>query len=55
MPGAVATELIGAGTSHEGSLKFMEPLANQAIPADSIARAIRYAIEQPAMSMWTRL
>lgn len=48
MPGAVATELIGASTSHEGSLEFLEPLANQAIPAESIARAIRYAIEQPA-------
>ncbi|MGJ0505281.1 MAG: SDR family oxidoreductase [Methylocystis sp.] len=48
MPGAVATELIGAGTSHKGSLEFLEPLANQAIPAESIARAIRYAIEQPA-------
>jgi NADP-dependent 3-hydroxy acid dehydrogenase YdfG len=48
MPGAVSTELIGAGTSHKGSLEFLEPLANQAIPADAIARAIRYAIEQPA-------
>ncbi len=48
MPGAVATELIDAGTRHAESRKAMEPLAQQAIPADAIARAIAYAIEQPA-------
>ena len=48
MPGAVATELIDAGTRHAESRKAMEPLAQQAIPADAIAHAIAYAIEQPA-------
>ncbi|MBM3577340.1 MAG: SDR family NAD(P)-dependent oxidoreductase [Alphaproteobacteria bacterium] len=48
MPGAVDTELIDAGTTHKGSLEFLAPFAKLAIPADSIARAIAYAIEQPA-------
>jgi NADP-dependent 3-hydroxy acid dehydrogenase YdfG len=48
MPGAVDTELIDAGTTHKGSLEFMAPFAKLAIPADAIARAIAFAIEQPA-------
>ena len=45
-PGAVETDLKLAttGTAREGVLSFYE----QAIPADAIARAIAFAIEQPA-------
>jgi NADP-dependent 3-hydroxy acid dehydrogenase YdfG len=47
-PGAVDSEL-KEGTSDEASSKAVNELYKQlAIPADSIARAIAYAIEQPA-------
>jgi NADP-dependent 3-hydroxy acid dehydrogenase YdfG len=47
-PGAVTTEL-PAGSSDEQSAKAVAAWYQaQAIPADSIARAIAYAIEQPA-------
>ncbi|MBU2956101.1 SDR family oxidoreductase [Paracoccus sp. 1_MG-2023] len=45
-PGAVESEL-KYGTSHDQSAKAVEKLYEQAIPADSVARAIAYAIEQP--------
>ncbi|MGE0194374.1 MAG: SDR family oxidoreductase [Methylocystis sp.] len=47
MPGAVDTEL-KTGTSDAASRKYVDAFYQQAIPAESIARAIRYAIEQPA-------
>jgi NADP-dependent 3-hydroxy acid dehydrogenase YdfG len=47
MPGAVDTEL-KSGTSDPASRKFVNTFYKQAIPAESIARAIAYAIEQPA-------
>lgn len=47
MPGAIDTEL-KTGTFDAASRKFVNAFYEQAIPADSIARAIRYAIEQPA-------
>lgn len=47
MPGAIDTEL-KTGTSDAASRKFVDEFYKQSIPADSIARAIRYAIEQPA-------
>ena len=46
-PGAVATEL-PEGTSEEGARENLREFYKIAIPADSIARAIAYAIEQPA-------
>jgi len=46
-PGAVKSEL-KLGTKDEQSSAAMAELYNMAIPADSIARAIAYAIEQPA-------
>ena len=46
-PGAVATELASTIT-HEESAKMAEQLYGIAIDADAIARAITYAIEQPA-------
>ena len=46
-PGAVATEL-PEGSSDEGTRKSLREFYKMAIPADSIARAIAYAIEQPA-------
>ncbi len=46
-PGAVDTEL-KLGSSHEQSVAFLEEFYKIAIPADSVARAIAYAIEQPA-------
>jgi len=46
-PGAVDTEL-KAGSSHADSSKFVHEFYKIAIPADSVARAIAYAIEQPA-------
>jgi NADP-dependent 3-hydroxy acid dehydrogenase YdfG len=45
-PGAVATEL--AESSSEEAREDLRELIKIAIPADSIARAIAYAIEQPA-------
>jgi len=46
-PGAVATEL-PESSSEEETRKNLRELYKMAIPADSIARAIAYAIEQPA-------
>ena len=46
-PGAVDTEL-KLGSSHEQSIAFLNDFYKMAIPADSVARAIAYAIEQPA-------
>ncbi len=46
-PGAVATEL-PEGSSEEATRKNLREFYKTAIPADSIARAIAYAIEQPA-------
>ncbi|HTJ96257.1 MAG TPA: SDR family oxidoreductase [Rhodocyclaceae bacterium] len=47
-PGAVESEL-KFGSSDEASSKFVKDFyKEQAIPADSVARAIAYAIEQPA-------
>jgi Short-chain alcohol dehydrogenase of unknown specificity len=46
-PGAIDSEL-KLGSSHEDSSKFVIDFYQQAIPADSVARAIAWAIEQPA-------
>lgn len=46
-PGAVDSEL-KFGSSHEASSSFVKDFYKIAIPADSVARAIAYAIEQPA-------
>jgi NADP-dependent 3-hydroxy acid dehydrogenase YdfG len=46
-PGAVATEL-PEGSSEEGTRKNLREFYKIAVPVDSIARAIAYAIEQPA-------
>jgi NADP-dependent 3-hydroxy acid dehydrogenase YdfG len=46
-PGAVATEL-PESSSEEATKKNLGEFYKMAIPADSIARAIAYAIEQPA-------
>jgi NADP-dependent 3-hydroxy acid dehydrogenase YdfG len=46
-PGAVATEL-PEGSSEEGTRKNLREFYKMAIPADSVARSIAYAIEQPA-------
>jgi len=46
-PAAVATEL-PAGSSEETTRKNLREFYKIAIPAESIARAIAYAIEQPA-------
>jgi NADP-dependent 3-hydroxy acid dehydrogenase YdfG len=46
-PGAVATELPGS-SSEEVTRKNLREFYKMAIPADSIARAIAYTIEQPA-------
>jgi NADP-dependent 3-hydroxy acid dehydrogenase YdfG len=46
-PGAIDSEL-KLGSSHEESAKSVGEFYQQAIPADSVARAIAYAIEQPA-------
>ena len=46
-PGAVESEL-KAGSSHQESSDFVQDFYQIAIPADSVARAIAYAIEQPA-------
>jgi len=45
-PGAVATELPDS-TSEETARKNLRELYKMAVPAESIARAIAYAIEQP--------
>lgn len=46
-PGAVDSEL-KYGSSHKESSDFVKDFYQIAIPADSVARAIAYAIEQPA-------
>ena len=46
-PGAIESEL-KFGSSHKESSEFVTDFYKQAIPADSVARAIAYAIEQPA-------
>jgi NADP-dependent 3-hydroxy acid dehydrogenase YdfG len=46
-PGAIATEL-PESSSGEGTRESLREFYKMAIPADSIARAIAYAIEQPA-------
>lgn len=46
-PGAVATELT-EGSSEEATRKNLREFYKMAIPAGSIARAVAYAIEQPA-------
>jgi len=45
-PGAVDTELTN-GSSHTESSNFVKEFYKIAIPADSVARAIAFAIEQP--------
>jgi len=45
-PGAIDSELKN-GSSHEESSANVKEFYKQAIPSDSIARAIAYAIEQP--------
>jgi NADP-dependent 3-hydroxy acid dehydrogenase YdfG len=46
-PGAVDSEL-KLGSSHEESSKFVKEFYKLAIPSDSVARAIAYAIDEPA-------
>jgi len=46
-PGAAATQL-PESSSEEATRKNLREYYKMAIPADSIARAIAYAIEQPA-------
>ncbi|MED5597973.1 SDR family oxidoreductase [Janthinobacterium sp. P210006] len=46
LPGAVDTELAG-GSSHAESAAGLKEFYKQAIPADAVARAVAYAIEQP--------
>lgn len=46
-PGAVDSDL-KHGSSHQESSDFVQDFYQIAIPADSVARAIAYAIEQPA-------
>ena len=45
-PGAVESEL-GETTSDAESRRWVEAFRSMAIPADAIARAILFAIEQP--------
>lgn len=47
LPGAVDSEL-KLGSGHEASAQAVGEFYKIAIPADSVARAIAYAIEQPA-------
>lgn len=46
-PGAVDSEL-KFGSGHDASRNFVIDFYRQAIPADSVARAVAFAIEQPA-------
>ncbi|WP_042879426.1 SDR family oxidoreductase [Cupriavidus necator] len=46
-PGAVDSEL-KLGSSHEASAQFVKDFYQIAIPSEAVARAIAYAIEQPA-------
>jgi NADP-dependent 3-hydroxy acid dehydrogenase YdfG len=45
-PGAVTSELV-AGTSDAASAASLKELYDIALPADAVARAVLYAIEQP--------
>jgi NADP-dependent 3-hydroxy acid dehydrogenase YdfG len=45
-PGAIDTNL-KLGSSHEASVKAVGEFYQQAIPPESVARAVAYAIEQP--------
>jgi NADP-dependent 3-hydroxy acid dehydrogenase YdfG len=47
-PGAVQSELPLGSSDPETAAHLKELYRRQAIPADSVARAIAYAIEQPA-------
>lgn len=47
-PGAVDSELKDGSSHQESSTALLEYYQMTAIPADSVARAIAYAIEQPA-------
>ncbi|MGD1717281.1 SDR family oxidoreductase [Dapis sp. BLCC M172] len=47
-PGAIESELKHGSSDQGGAAAVKELYENNAIPADSIARAIAYAIEQPA-------
>jgi NADP-dependent 3-hydroxy acid dehydrogenase YdfG len=47
LPGFVDSEL-KFGSTHEASAEAVKQFYQQAIPADSVARAIAYAIEQPS-------
>jgi NADP-dependent 3-hydroxy acid dehydrogenase YdfG len=46
-PGAVESEL-KLGSTHEESAKFVKAFYESAIPSESVARAIAFAIDQPA-------
>ncbi len=46
-PGAVDSEL-KSGSSHKESVQIVQEFYQQAIPSNSVARAIAFAIEQPA-------
>lgn len=46
-PGAIDSEL-KFGSSHQDSANFVQEFYKQAIPAESVARAVAYAIAQPA-------
>ena len=46
-PGAIDTDL-KRGSSHAESVKAVNAFYEQAIPPDSVARAIAFAIQQPA-------
>ena len=46
-PGATTSELAHTIT-HEATAAFVEEYRKQILPAEAIARAVRYAIEQPA-------
>ncbi len=46
-PGAVQSELPLGSSDPESAARVKELYRQQAIPADAVARAIAYAIEQP--------
>jgi NADP-dependent 3-hydroxy acid dehydrogenase YdfG len=47
-PGVVQSELPQGSSDPETAARVQEMYRTQAIPADAVARAIAYAIEQPA-------
>ena len=47
-PGAVASELVGGSSDAEAGAAMKAFYEANEIPADSVARAVAYAIEQPA-------